>query len=380
MNSTQFGGTVIGMKYVRFIFSAIFFILVLLAFFPGGAVAVNFSEAPGESIAETATSDDTTLTSTRDRLFFISGGTSDDAAASILLLTMDEIDFLGMEISNSDCIYTYAMQGEWKILSYLQKTHIPVALSNARGFNAFPWSYRNDSYLVWKSEVLKDFSNNLTWPPYPSGEFLLQNVLKTAIRTNKPVTLLVTEPITPLSNLLRDNPTLNKGIKRVIWMGGAIHVSGNLDPKTIPTEIANEKAEWNAFWDPYAVDWFFKNTSFPIILFPLDVTNQAKLTDSFMKSLEKQSVQYRYSTLVYSLYSLVKDQPYFAMWNTLTSVYLARPGLFDTPIPMRLRITTEGYLQGTISEAFNGRLVDVILNLRDSEGFYDYFLEQLQRN
>jgi len=78
-------------------------------------VAVNFSEAPGESIAETATSDDTTLTSTRDRLFFISGGTSDDAAASILLLTMDEIDFLGMEISNSDCIYTYAMQGEWKI-------------------------------------------------------------------------------------------------------------------------------------------------------------------------------------------------------------------------------------------------------------------------
>jgi inosine-uridine nucleoside N-ribohydrolase len=99
-----------------------------------------------------------------------------------------------------------------------------------------------------------------------------------------------------------------------------------------------------------------------------------------MKSLEKQSAQYRYSTLVYSLYSLVKDQPYFAMWNTLTSVYLAKPGLFDTPTPMRLRITTEGYLQGAISEAFNGRLVDVVLNLRDSEGFYDYFLEQLQRN
>jgi purine nucleosidase len=208
----------------------------------------------------------------------------------------------------------------------------------------------------------------------------LQNVLKKAIITNNPVTLLVTEPITPLSNILRDNPTLNKGIKRVIWMGGAIRVPGNLDPETIPTEIANDKAEWNAFWDPYAVDWIFKNTSFPIIMLPLDVTDQAKLTDSFMTSLEKQSAQYRYSTLVYSLYSLVKDQPYFEMWNTLTSVYLARPDLFDTPVQMCLSITTEGYLQGAISEDTNGRLVDVVLNLRDSDGFYGYVLAQLQRN
>ena len=369
------------MKQARSIFSAIFFILVLIAFCSGRAGAVNFSEAPGESIVKkSATSEDTTLTSTRDRVFFISGGTIDDAAASILLLTMDEIDFLGMEITNSDCIYTYAMQGEWKILSYLQKTRIPIALSNARGFNAFPWSYRNDSYLVWKSEVLKDFSDNLAWPPFPSGEFLLQNVLKKAIITNNPVTLLVTEPITPLSNILRDNPMLNKGIKRVIWMGGAIRVPGNLDPETIPTEIANDKAEWNAFWDPYAVDWIFKNTSFPIIMLPLDVTDQAKLTDSFMTSLEKQSAQYKYSTLVYSLYSLVKDQPYFEMWNTLTSVYLARPDLFDTPVQMCLSITTEGYLQGAISEDTNGRLVDVVLNLRDSDGFYGYVLAQLQRN
>jgi purine nucleosidase len=204
--------------------------------------------------------------------------------------------------------------------------------------------------------------------------------LRKATQTHKPITLLITDPLTTLSDLLKQNRRLAKGIKRVIWMGGAIDVPGNLDPTTIPPQIANPKAEWNAFWDPYAVSWILKNTSFPIVLFPLDVTNQAKLTPEFMASLDAQGPQYRYSRLVGGLYGLVEGQPYFEMWNSLTSVYLARPDIFAAPVPMKLTIETEGYMQGAITRDPKGRAVRVVMNIKDKDAFYTYVLNQLKRN
>jgi purine nucleosidase len=318
--------------------------------------------------------------SQKDSLVMISGGTIDDEVSSILLFTMDNVENLGCIIANTDCIYNYAMQSQWRIQSYISKTSYPIALSDVRAWNPFPWIYRKDSIDVYNSQILQGYPDNTNWPPYPTGETLLQDVLTNAIITNTPVTLLITEPITPLSELLKAHPELEAGIKRVIWMGGAINVPGNLDPTTIPPEIANNRAEWNAFWDPYAIDWIFKNTSFPIIMFPLDVTDQAKLTQEFMSSLQAQSSQYSYSKLIYGLYSLVNGEPYFEMWNTLTTVYVARPDLFETPVAMKLKIETEGYWQGTISESTDGRSVSVVLNIADKNGFYNYVLNQAKRN
>ena len=55
-------------------------------------------------------------------------------------------------------------------------------------------------------------------------------------------------------------------------MGGAIDVPGNLDPTATNPAVANTHAEWNAFFDPFAVAYALQN--FPDInVFPLDVTN-----------------------------------------------------------------------------------------------------------
>jgi purine nucleosidase len=180
--------------------------------------------------------------------------------------------------------------------------------------------------------------------------------------------------------VLQENPSLEKGIKRVVWMGGAINVPGNLDPNTVPKDIANPKAEWNAYWDPYAVDWIFRNTSFPLLVFPLDVTDQAKVTDEFKAGLKSQAAQFRYSDIVESLYALVENQPFFEMWNSLTAVYVGRPDIFESPTPMRLSVVTEGFMQGAINQDPNGRQAQVFLNIKDKPAFYAYVLGQLQRN
>lgn len=316
-----------------------------------------------------------------ETVILMSGGTIDDNAASVLLATIPSIKLQGIQISNSDTLYQYAMQNQWKIQTFIGNPRIKIGLSNARAFNPFPWQYRNDAYLVWNASLLNTLADKPGWPPYPSGEQLLRNRLAQAYRARQKLTVLATAPLTPLSNILKQSPHLRAAIKRLIWMGGVINVPGNLDPDTLPPEIANPKAEWNAFWDPYAVAWLFKKTRFPITLFPFDVTNEAKLDPRFLKDLAAQAPEYNYSALVSSLYGLVQGQPYFEMWNTLTASYLGRPDIFEAPKPMRLNIVTEGYWQGTISEASTGgRKVEVIFNISNPGSFHDYVLTQLRRN
>jgi hypothetical protein len=46
---------------------------------------------------------------------------------------------------------------------------------------------------------------------------------------------------------------------------------------------------------------------------------------------------------------------------------------------MNLSIVTDGFMQGTLQQTEEGREVNVLLQLTQSEAFYDYFLEQFKR-
>jgi len=269
------------------------------------------------------------------------------------------------------------MATAWRIQSFIGRTEIPLALSRARGYNPFPWEYRGDCLKEAELPALQWLGPNPEWPPYPDGDELMTRLLREA--PDGSVTLLVTCPMTTVAEVLKANPELEAKIARLIWMGGALHVAGNLDPTTLPTPVANPYAEWNAFWDPWAVDWIFRNTSFPIVVFPLDVTNQAAITDDFMSELLIQGKRYRYSDLAYQSYDLVANESFYDMWDVVTTCYITRPHLFEAPAPMRLAIITAEENQGSLVESPEGRKVQVVLDLADPSGFYDYVLRQFQR-
>ena len=72
-------------------------------------------------------------------------------------------------------------------------------------------------------------------------------------------------------------------------MGGAINVLGNLEnPLAIPKEVANNKGEWNVFWDPNSTKWIFENISFPIIELSLSITDKAEITNNLLRKLNNQ--------------------------------------------------------------------------------------------
>src|SRR5207237_982377 len=157
---------------------------------------------------------------------------------------------------------------------------------------------------------------NAAWPPFPDGDALLEALLGGC---EPGVTVLITCPFTPLAELLRRRPELQAKIGQIVWMGGAINVGGNLDPATVTAPVWNPLSEWNAFWDPASADWIFRNTTCPIIQFPLDMTNQAAITRGFMATLAAQSAAgATYSTLAYQAYGIVASESFYDMWDVVT--------------------------------------------------------------
>ena len=307
----------------------------------------------------------------------------DDFVSTAVLSTMENIEIKGIVVTNADCIATPAMDTSSRVHQFLglEKLNIPLTLSEVRGWNAFPWEYRKDCITMGTIEALAPFSSQIE-PPYASGEEMIKTILSDAIAQDNPVIVLATGPITAITAVLKTNPDLKQGIKDVIWMGGAINVKGNLDPETIPPMVANSKAEWNAFWDPFAVQELFQQFS-NVKIFPLDITDQAKITDDLKAELASQGATYNLSKFVSQAYALVKDEPFYEMWNTLATCYLgsAANDIFEQPSIAPLNIDIWGdETQGWIHEDTNANVQNAFLNIKDKSSFYSYVINQLKVN
>src|SRR4028118_709374 len=75
-------------------------------------------------------------------------GGVDDYLATMLLMTMDHIQPLGIVVTPADCYAEPAVSATRKILDLMKCSHIPVAQSTVRGINPFPRLYRRDSFIV----------------------------------------------------------------------------------------------------------------------------------------------------------------------------------------------------------------------------------------
>src|SRR5437868_15374626 len=80
----------------------------------------------------------------RTPVVFLHDAAIDEFISSMLLTVMPGIDLLGIVVINADCIADPAMQASSRLMQFMNRADIPVALSRARGWNAFPWPYRRD--------------------------------------------------------------------------------------------------------------------------------------------------------------------------------------------------------------------------------------------
>jgi purine nucleosidase len=85
------------------------------------------------------------------------------------------------------------------------------------------------------------------------------------------LTIIALGPLTNIARAMQQAPESMRHLGRLVIMGGAIAVPGNVSPT----------AEFNIFVDPHAADFVFR-AGVPITLVPLDVTQQVCLTEALL--------------------------------------------------------------------------------------------------
>ncbi len=98
--------------------------------------------------------------------------------------------------------------------------------------------------------------------------------LGAAAEANDPITVCTMGPLTNLAVALARDPTIARGMARIVSMAGAFAAGGNRTPS----------AEFNVLADPHAAEIVLR-CGVPVVLAPLDVTFQALATPARVADL-----------------------------------------------------------------------------------------------
>ena len=100
----------------------------------------------------------------------------------------------------------------------------------------------------------------------------VRRLLQVVQRYGRDLTMIALGPLTNIARAIQCAPGLMRQLGRLVIMGGAIGVPGNVSPV----------AEFNIYVDPHAAEVVF-HAGLPITLVPLDVTTQVRLTRDFLQ-------------------------------------------------------------------------------------------------
>ncbi len=196
---------------------------------------------------------------------------NDDCQALVMLLhSPEKVEVLGITVVPGN---TWPRQGAEDIsqtLKLLNRAEIPVFLGA-------------QAPLVHTAEMAKaaaerwgpfEYTGAFARPPPPGDtgsafekgavDFLIETIEKHPGE----VAVLAIGPMTNLAIALRLRPEIATKIKRLVYMGGNVHVPGNSSPA----------AEFNFWFDPEAAQIVLRSRIPQKLMFGLDICNRARLT------------------------------------------------------------------------------------------------------
>jgi purine nucleosidase len=299
------------------------------------------------------------------------GGATDDYVSTALVLTMPNVKVMGIIVSPGVTFPEPAVSVTRKLLDLMGIAIVPVARSDARGVNPFPTPWRRNIYIADALPILNQKAAVAAPLLSETGaDFLIRAVNSSA----EPVTLLVTGPLSTVAQALNRQPEIEKKIARIVWMGGALRVPGNVSKSDEPSHDGS--AEWNVYFDAPAAARVWK-TKIPLILCPLDATNKAPVTKEVLRELARLRSHplADFAGQVTALAAGSSEQIYF--WDALAAAWLGRPELFKLA-DWEVDIVTSGPSEGRTLARAGGRKVQA-MDLTDVAAFYRYFLKQMER-
>lgn len=309
----------------------------------------------------------------KKKVIFDHDGGVDDLLSLMLLLTMENIELQGVTITPADCFLEDATEATLKILTLFNRQDVDVAKGQLFGVNPFPSDWRAQPKIINALPVM--LVTELDKKPLVEAN-AVEYMIQMLEQSHTTITVLMTGPCSNLTEALKRRPDLIQKVEEVIWMGGAVNVSGN-----VAMHNHDGSAEWNVFWDPYAANDMFK-MGLNIKLVSLDATNCLPINIPFLKQVAEQKAfplsDFFGQCWASTIPSIPTYEFTYHLWDIMATSCLE---VGDEAIqfePMELAVGTKQPNQGqTYQDKGNGQWVNVSVSA-NRDVMLDYLLNKLK--
>lgn len=166
---------------------------------------------------------------------------------------------------------------------------------------------------------------------YPAPEVLpvqrqaVARLVRTVQQHGRALTVIALGPLTNIARAIQQAPEVMRQLGRLVIMGGAIAVPGNITPV----------AEFNIYVDPHAAAIVF-GAGIPTTLVPLDVTHRVRLTRDFLPSDQQAASSVLAQALIaLTHHPLRRGRDGMALHDPLAVAVALDPSLVTcTPLPV----------------------------------------------
>lgn len=242
----------------------------------------------------------------------------DDAWAILFLAAQPDVEIVGLGTIHGNVPTATAAANALRILDVAGLSNVPVAVGAEKPLQQ-PLSTAEIVHGV-------DGLGGQAGPESsrrPSNESAAEQIVRLARERPGEITLLAMAPLTNLALALRLEPNLPSLLHKVVYMGGAIRVPGNL----------TAWADANSGHDPEAADEVFR-AGLPMTVVPMDVTELAWVDEKFLAEVAAADTPAaafasRILETYVGIYSQLMGRTGCLMHDPLAAAIMLDPGLAE---------------------------------------------------
>jgi inosine-uridine nucleoside N-ribohydrolase len=248
----------------------------------------------------------------------------DDVMAILYLLKNPNVEVKAISIETLGTHYCdSAVRNALGILHLANQENIPVGCGPE---SPLPLKHIYYQQMIKRILTLSDTANLLPSVAKKDSINSVDLILKTLKESPEPITILAIGQLTNIAAVLERDPSIKKNIRTLVFMGGAVHVPGNVSENH--SAILNKVSEWNIYIDAPAAKKVF-NAGIPIRLISLDATNSLPIDWKFFNKLKKShatpAAAFIYQLLQHNQKTLSAHKWFF--WDPTAAVLLTDPNL-----------------------------------------------------
>ena len=266
----------------------------------------------------------------------------DDALALLLALQSSELDIAAITTVSGNVPVDTATRNVFTVLSLLPEITSPTVARGAseplRKSPAFASHVHGEDGLGG-IDRFRDGAGNPRYVPNTmtlSDRDAVHEILHQISVSSAPITMITLGPLTNIAAAIEKDRIAMTKLHRIIMMGGAVGVPGNVTPV----------AEFNLYFDPHAASIVF-HSGIPLTVVGLDVTHKVQFTkDMVTKALAtRETVINQFvhdcTEKLYAFMEKRTGKAYISMHDPL-AVGVAIDPSFVTTESLHVEIETEG--------------------------------------